>query len=255
MLRLNVDAAWAMSVFYLSIRIGVLFILAPPFGSFGVPVNIRVLLVVALATALAGATGLQAATVPDSIGDLLAGAAGELLLGGMFAFGLFATFAAFSTAGRILDLQIGFGIANVIDPVTQRQAPLLGTALNILAVCVFLAADGHLLLLRAIAWSMEVVPPGAFAGGLDAALIVAQFGAVFSFAVALAAPVMIALLLIDIGLGVVSRSMPQVNVFIVALPVKVVAGVVLLAISLSYMQPLIGRIFESMFRFWQAQLR
>ena len=110
------------------------------------------------------------------------------------------------------------------------------------------------MLMRGLEFSFERIPPGTLMADIDPSIVVAQFGGMFLYAVALSAPVLFTILLIDIVLAVIARSMPQVNVFIVSLPLKILVGLLMLAISLRYMQPLIMRIFEDIFEYWQRLL-
>lgn len=189
-------------------------------------------------------------TIPSDIGTLFLMAISELLIGATLAFGFMAGFAAFQFGGRILDLQIGFGIASIFDPQTRAQMPLLGSALQLTALMVFFAMDGHLAILRGIAFSLERIPLGTAFSELPIEAIVAQFGATFTFGLAIVAPVMIVLLLLDIGLAVISRTMPQVNIFFVTAPIKIFVGLLVLAASVHYMEPIMRKVFESIFEFW-----
>src|SRR4030095_6402774 len=112
---------------------------------------------------------------------------------------------------RLLDFQFGFGIANLIDPVTRTQAPLIGTGLQMLAVVLFFVADGHHLLARALAFSLEQFPPGRSVLELHFAAVVARFGVMFPLGLAIAAPALLAVLLLDMGFAMISRTMPQMN--------------------------------------------
>jgi flagellar biosynthetic protein FliR len=163
-----------------------------------------------------------------------------------------AAFGAFAVAGRAMDLQIGFGVANLIDPTTRTQSPQMGTLLNLLALAVFFGVDGHHALLRGLAASFERIPPGVGLADAGPGVLAAQFGIAFSMGLALAAPVLVLLLLIDLGLAVMSRAMPQMNVYFVALPLKIFAGILILALSLPHVGPLMGRVFSSIFQFWDA---
>jgi flagellar biosynthetic protein FliR len=253
-MSINLDSAWLVAAFLVSLRLGVLFVIAPGFGTVLLPGPFRALVVLALASALVGAMGLATGRLPDSVLGLISAGLNELVVGGMLAFGLFAAFGAFTVAGRAMDLQIGFGAANLIDPVSRTQAPLLGTILNLLALVVFFAIDGHHLLLRGLAASFERIPPGTGLTEIVPRALALQFGISFSAGLALAAPVMAFLLLIDLGLAVMSRTMPQFNVFFVSLPLKIFAGLSLLALSLAYAGPLMNRIFGSIFSFWEGVL-
>ena len=146
------------------------------------------------------------------------------MIGAALAFGLFAAFGAFLFGGRLIDSQIGFAVANLIDPITRAQGPLIGTVLNLTAIAVFLAVDGHHLIIRGLADSLARFPPGQPITELGVTAVTAQFGVVFAYGLMLVAPAVFALLLLDVALAVVARTMPQMNIFIVSLPLKVFVG-------------------------------
>lgn len=252
-MRVLVDIGWILSVLLVAVRIGAALVMTPILSFGGIPAMTRVLLVLALAVALVSTVVVPPATTL-TFGSLLAAAAGELVIGGLLAFGIFTAFAAFQLAGRIMDLQMGFGVASLIDPATRTQSPLLGTLLNLVALAVFFAVDGHHLVIRGLAYSLSQLPPGSSLAALDPAAMVAQFGAMFMFAVALAAPVIFVLLLVDVALAVMARTMPQMNVFIVSLPIKILVGLLVLVMSMQYMGPVMQRVFEGMFDYWQRVL-
>lgn len=253
-MAVGIDVGWMTLVLLASIRIGALFVLTPLFGAMPLPARFRVLLALMLAASLVAALGtptpaaLEAARSPGAL--LLAGLA-EVAIGAAMAFGLFAAFAAFQFAGRLLDTQIGFSLGTVFDPVTRLQAPLLGSLLNLLGVVLFFALDGHQLLLRGIAWSLTSMPPGQWPRTWSPSTFLDQFGVMFIFGLTLAAPVIFALLLVDIGLGIASRTMPQLNIFTVGIPIKIAAGLLLFASTLAVMAPVMGRVFGTAFTFWQ----
>lgn len=246
----TVEVAWILAIALVALRLGAVLVLTPIFSAGAVPANVRVLLVIALAAFMVGALGVQNVAVPSSLGGLVAAGLSELVLGALLAFGLFTAFAVFQLAGRIMDVQLGLSVATLIDPTTRTHSPLLGTALNLTAVAVFFAVDGHHLLIRGLAFSLERMPPGTLITDFDPASIVAQFGGMFVYALALAAPVLFVILLVDVALAVTARSMPQVNVFIVSLPLKILVGLLVLAVSLNYVAPLMARVFENLFDYW-----
>lgn len=251
---ISIDIAWLVAVLLVAIRIGAAFALTPVFGAPQIPMQARVITIVTLAVALVGAAGVHPAGLPTSIGALGKAAISELVTGAFLAFAIFAAFGAFLLGGRIIDMQVGFSVANLIDPVTRTQSPLIGTFLNLLAVVIFLSIGGDHMLVRGLAYSVERIPPGTPIGQIDLGAIVTQFGAMFVYAVMLVAPVIFSLLFVDVGLAVMARTMPQVNVFIVSLPLKVLIGLLVLAISLNYLGPVLEKIFGSIFIFWQNVL-
>lgn len=254
-MKISIDSMWIFGTLLTSIRLGPLFIAAPGLGSLRIPAMARGLFVLGISAMLVSGSIAEMRFVPPAdLGTLLVMALSELMVGTTLAFGLIAGFAAFQLGGRIIDLQIGFGIANIFDPATRAQTPLLGSALQLAALMVFFSMDGHLLLMRGVAYSLGQIPLGTTFSELPIAAIVAQFGAMFTFGLAIVAPVMIVLLMLDVGLATISRTMPQVNVFFVMIPIKVFAGLVVLAVSLHYMGPVMRRVFESIFAYWQTVL-
>jgi flagellar biosynthetic protein FliR len=123
--------------------------------------------------------------------------------------------------------------------------------LNLTAVLTFFLIGGHHLLLRGLAFSLERIPPGSRLTALPIGTVVEQFGAMFVYAVLLAAPVMTVILLVDIGMAMMARTMPQMNVFIIGLPLKIFVGLVVLAISLGFIGPAFARVFDGLFTGWQ----
>jgi len=253
-MTVTLQVAWIVAVGLVALRLGTVLILAPVLGTSSIPAHIRVLFVIGLSVLLVAGLHVDPTKLPLSAPALALAALSELVLGALLAFGLFTAFAVFLLAGRIMDVQLGFGVATLIDPTNRTQAPLLGTILNLTAVALFFAIDGHHMLIRGLAFSLERVPPGTFISGLDAGAIVAQFGGMFVYAVALAAPVLFTILLIDVVLAVTARTMPQMNVFIVSLPLKIFVGLLVLTLSLRYLAPLAARVFESLFEYWQELL-
>jgi flagellar biosynthetic protein FliR len=251
-MSLTTDVTWIFAVMLVSLRLGVVVVMSPLLSFMGLPLHIRVALTLTFAALLVTGTGAASSpTIPTTVAGLVQSAAAELLIGGYLAFAIFAGFAVFQFAGRIMDTQLGFGVAGLIDPSTRAQAPLLGTVLNMAAVITFFAIGGHHLLFRGLAFSLEKIPPGAQLRAIPLDQIVSQFGAMFVFSAVLAAPVMIVILLVDMSMALMARTMPQMNVFIVGLPLKIFVGLAMLAISLGYLLPVFERVFASIFGGWE----
>ncbi|WP_256082028.1 flagellar biosynthetic protein FliR [Massilia sp. YIM B04103] len=253
-MQIHIDAGWALAVFYTSLRLGAVLLLSPLLASLGRMTTIRVLLTLALSVLLVQGLHLPPVAGTPSLGAIVAGSAQEVALGATLAFGVFAAFGAFSVAGKLLDVQTGFGMGSVYDPVTRAGAPMFAGMLNMLAVVVFFSLDGHHAFLRGLAFSLQQVPPGADLWTLQAEPVIRQFGLMFSLGVALIIPVLLCLLLIETGLALVSRLLPQMNVFVVGVPLKIVGGVTLFAITLPTLGPAMGRVYASVFKYWEGVL-
>jgi flagellar biosynthetic protein FliR len=253
-MAIQIDPAWMLAVFLVSLRIGVLLMMSPIFTAIEGLVTVRVLLTLVLSAMLVSGMSVPAAPAALGFGAVVLAALQELAVGLTLAFGVMAAFAAFSMAGEILDIQSGFGLASVYDPVTHDGAPMFATMLNMLGVVVFFSVDAHHAFMRGIAFSLQHVAPGAGFGALQADAVIRMFGLMFSLGVSLIIPVLLCLLLVEIGLAVVSRVLPQMNVFIVLVPVKLAAGIVLFALTLPVLGPAMDRVYAAIFRFWEQVL-
>lgn len=249
-MALQIDPAWVASSLLLWLRLAALFFLSPVFAGFKGPTPVLVVLSLGLSGLLAaGWQGAQSAP-PLAPGGLFVAGLSEVFIGMVMAFGVHAAFAAFSAAGQLLDLQIGFGAGATFDPVTRNNAPVLAAAFSSLAAVAFFSMDAHHALLRGLAFSVSEMPPGALPKSMSVQAVVGQFGAIFTLALALIAPAFIVLLLLEGGLAVISRTLPQMNVFFVGMPVKILLGLGVLAASAPMLPPVMGRAYASIFVFW-----
>ena len=157
-------------------------------------------------------------------------------------------FAAVQTAGQMIGFQMSFAVANVVDPITSMQVPLISQFYYILAMLLFLAFGAHRWVFKALAESFHLVPLAGFTpseGLLD--LMMRYSAAMFSTAIKIAAPLMAALLLSDVSLGVVARTAPQMNIFIVGMPLKILLGMLLMGFSFPYLATMLGGLYRLLF--------
>lgn len=249
---------YGVAVFLLSLRLGAVLLMTPLLRAANVPPTARVLLVVGLAAALA--LGLPASSaVPEALarepGALLAASIAEVALGATLALGILVAFAAISMAGGLLDVQVGFGMAQVIDPATQRQIPILTSAFNQVGVLVFFLVNGHHALLRGLAYSLERFPlGGSWSVQAASPAVMKQVAGLFTLGFALAAPVVVCMLLVDLALGVVARNLPQMNLFVVGLPVKILVGLAALSLWFGGIGEAMNRVYASIYNTWDAAL-
>jgi flagellar biosynthetic protein FliR len=144
-------------------------------------------------------------------------------------------FAGVQLGAQLAGMQIGFGLANLVDPGTSDEMTVVAHWYRLIALLVFLALDAHHLLLGALVESFRLAPPGAVAvEGLRLAGVLELAGDVFALGVRIAAPVLIALLLTNAALGVVARTIPQMNVFAVGFPVNIGVGLVVMGAALPF---------------------
>ncbi len=250
MVSVQTDAGWLTATFLTSLRVTAMTAFLPIFGTGAVPGPIRIIWVLGLtATFTAALPALGAVPIHD-LTSLLVAAVGEALIGGALAFGLLTAYAATQITGRVLDIQVGFGVASILNPSTRAMSSLLGALWGICALAAFLGLDGHLVMIRALGASLSSYPPGQFGLQVDGAALLGQSSAMFAFGLALAAPVMLLLLLADVAMAVMARTLPQLNVFVLSFPIKIVLGLSGLALSIRYANGVLEALFAHTYQYW-----
>lgn len=215
-------------------RVSPLFVLAPMFSSKLVPVRVRGIVAVALAIGLSPVVA-KGVTLPTGVMDVTWLVLKEMLVGGAFAFAVGGLAAALSAAGSFIDTSIGFSYGSLVDPLTGTQSTVLSQAYTLVGMLIFIAIGGDGWVVQGLARTYDMVgldqapALGRLVGGVDAV-----FGSIFISAIEVAGPVLLALILTDAAFGVVSRVVPQLNVFAVGFPAKVVVGLLLVAATLPF---------------------
>ncbi len=217
-------------VFLLFLRVSALLISSPVFGRKNVPGPSKVGFCAVLTLVfLMGAPAPAVYPAPAHLLEYVLLCLRELLFGLAMGFVLTAMFSLTLTAGSIMDYQIGFTMAGIYDPQSNAQAPLTGSLLNLMLLVLFFAMDGHLRIIGILYRTLETVPVGAASPGpgiLWAALEVT--GTSFLLAAMVAMPVLAAGLMLEIALGAAIRTVPQLNMFVVGIPLKVIVGLAIL---------------------------
>jgi flagellar biosynthesis protein FliR len=247
------DLGWLTGVMLLTLRLGALALLAPPLGATAIPAHVRLCVVLALAVFLGSLPGYQQRGISGELSTLLPAMASELALGAILALGLNLGFSMFTFGARIVDVQIGFGLGQVLDPLTKHPQPVLASGFGQLGLVTFFALDAHHALLRGLALSIEHFPFGVIWPS-DAALegVIRLVSQVLSLGLAMVAPVVTCLILMEFGLGILSRNLPQMNTLTMGMPVKVVTGLAALAVWISGSSSVIARAHASVFSMWEA---
>jgi flagellar biosynthetic protein FliR len=221
-------------------RIGPLFVLAPLFSSKLIPTRAKVIVAMALAVGLypIALKGEDLPTDAMAMGGLMIK---EILVGLAFAFALAALFAAITTAGSFLDTLIGFSFGSLVDPISNMQSGVLTQLYSLVGVAIFVAIGGDAWVVRGLASTYEMVPLAALPDiGAMAEGAQHVFSGIFVAAIQVAAPVLLAVIITDAGFGIVSRVMPQLNVFAVGFPAKILIGFILIGASLPFVADWIG---------------
>ena len=156
----------------------------------------------------------------------------ELSIGVFMGFIIYIFFAAIQLAGQFIDLRMGFRIGNVVDPLSGASSPIIGQFQNIFTVLVFLSINGHLVVINSLYKSFDVIPIGQVTYNNNLwQLLFRRSADLFLIGFKIALPIMGTLFIVDVLLGFLARSVPQMNIFIVGLPLKIVIGFILLLLS------------------------
>ena len=233
-------------------RMGGILTFAPIFGNRSLPPQSKVGLALVLTIAVLPVLPMNMTAVSLSIVGLLLSVAREMLIGMLLSFAAQLVFVGIQYAGELISVQRGLSLATVMDPQFESQSPAISQLQNTVALLVFLAMDGHHWLLNGLALTFDVIPIGGFHyTELLAEELLSVGGKLFVIAFQVGAPIIIALFLTTLALGLVSRAVPQLNVFSVSFPIKIAIGFAALAVSLQFS----GSVLQYLFRQMQMDLQ
>ena len=223
-------------------RVTTMLFVFPIFSAMQIPTQLRLGLGVVMSFMLFRL--VPAVPAAANLYDLLAAVVSQLVLGMIVGIVASLVFTGISFAGELIDLQIGFAVANILSPQTQTEVTIIGEFELAIATLVFLATNSHYLLLQGIAGSFSLVPLPYIT--LDPSVmgnIMLFFGQALTIVFKIAAPVAVSLFISNVALAFMARVAPQMNVFVVGLPMQITVGLLLLAISM----PLIATVGTEVF--------
>jgi len=231
----------------------------PVFSSRNIPVMLKAGLVLSVSVLVFPRLSIGQNPYQLDLITFAVGLAGEVMLG--VAIGLMAqmVFAGVQLAGELAGYQMGLAIANVIDPDSSAQIPMVSQLYQIFAVLIFVTVNAHFWCLGALMDSFQLVPPFSF--HLHNSIVeqlIRLGGDVFTIGVKVGAPVIVVLMLTSVSFGLIARTVPQMNVFIVAMPLKIIVGLLFVLFSLPYISAYLQQLFvmmgESIMRMLSATL-
>lgn len=186
-------------------------------------------------------------TVKDlSLMTFVIGVFSEIAIGVTIGLSVKLMFAGIQMAGQIAGFQMGFAVANVVDPTTSTQIPILAQFYNLTAMLVFLAINAHHMFFTALVDSYSVLPPLSM--HLSPQLVDMMMrlaGDMFVVAIKVGAPLIAVMLLVSVGLGLVARTVPQMHIFIVAMPLKILIGLAFMIIVAPYLTAYLINLFTA----------
>lgn len=217
--------------------------ICPPFNSPAIPVRIRVGLATAISFVLAGRLGEE--IVDLRLGQFVVTLLTQAIAGLALGFAVYMMFAAIQGAGDLIDLQVGFSLGQVLDPISGAMAAPLGRFHQLLAVTLLFSINGHVLVVRGFIRTVEAVPLGTLDLGLLADEFLQLLVAFFIAAVEIGLPVLAALFCTEVALGLLGKAAPQLNILMLGFAAKTFVALGLLGLTLALLpetaESLLGR--------------
>jgi len=230
-------------------RMSGLVLSSPIFGRVNVPMVAKLGLVASLSYLMFNVFPQTAAIQYSTLFGYLLVCAGELLLGMALAYvtNVFFSLTAF-TAGQLIDMQVGYGIVNVFDAQNNTQVPMMGNVLNITFILLFFLVDGHLRLVEILYLTIERMPVGTLIISSTIGITAVEvFVRAFLLGIMMALPIIASGLTIEIAFGMLMRAVPQIHMFIIGIPLKMLVGLILFATTLPIYAVFSERIFGELF--------
>ena len=201
----------------------------------------------ALAVLLTPVVKLDNALIPQKLGDFLLLGVSEVIIGSILGLAVRLLLTSVQIMGQLIGFQMGFAVANVLDPISGGQVSVLAQFAYLMAILVFFAVGGHHWFIKALADSFALVPPGRFSMGISLYNQMMKIaGDMFALAVRLGAPVIGALLFTQVTMGILAKTVPQMNILIVGFPLTVSVGLFFLSVAMTVILPAMGNIFRNL---------
>ncbi len=238
------DAAGLLAFVLVLVRVSGIITTAPVLGSNNVPAQVKIVLILVLGLIIQPFVDIPQ-VFPDRPGQYVLLIASELLIGLVLGLVGRFLFAAVEFAGTVIGFQMGLSMANMFDPMSQQQVSMVARFETAVATLVFLVMDAHLLIVQAIVRSYSLLPPGGAQMSNELAREIMRLSAgVFALGFQIGAPLIVALFLANMIIGLLARSVPQIQVFVVGFPLTLMLGFVFLMLGIPFFVQAVRRMFE-----------
>lgn len=236
------------------VRITGMFFLSPIFGRRNIPNYFKVGFCFVFAIIVSNSVPVPNLNHYSSLTSYVFLIGKELLVGLMLGFISYLIFSSIYIAGQLIDMRIGFGMVSVFDPITNVQVPITADFYVIFATLFMLITDSHHLLIKAVTESFIILPIGeANFNGVLIQQLIKLFSTSFAIGFKIAAPVTVVILITDISLGIISKSIPQLNVFMLGMPIKIIVGLIVILITIGAFKGIVNVIingtYEEIYKF------
>jgi flagellar biosynthesis protein FliR len=228
-------------------RIAGLLMTAPVIGTRTVPIRARIMVAVVVTAVIFPVIPKIPNVDPISADGFLISIQ-QVIIGLSMGLSMRIVFIALEVAGQAIGQLMGLMLASMVDPTNGNQVPIIGQFYLLLATLLFLAIDGHLVMIRVLAESFNSLPIGTTGiSSINAWEIITWTGVILRTAVLIALPAMVSLLIVNLSFGVMTRSAPQMNIFAVGFPIMIILGVLIIFFNLNSFIPHMMQLFEGGF--------
>ena len=249
-----ITEAWIETFLYILLRFAGMIIVSPIFGRKNLPAIFRIGLCAMLSIIVIMLLPPSSYTRTTNLFGFFTNAVMETVLGMLIGYLSLIGLSIAIAAGQIIDMQIGFGMANFFDKQLGMQIALTGSFLNIIVIMVFFMTNGHHKLIQLLFGSFQIMGPGKVIIGADLAqLLILYFTWFMVLVIQVAMPIIAVTITAEFALGIIIKTMPQMNVFVVGIPLKIVLGLVVMMLFLPAFIMLLQGAFDVMFE-WHEKI-
>ena len=243
-LNIPIDAFYGVLLIFL--RVAAIVFSAPVLDTETIPVVFKAALAFAVSILLLPVVQTVVTVTDLSLTAFVMGMLSEIIIGVTIGLSVKLIFTGIQMAGQIAGYQMGLAVANVMDPSTMAQIPILAQIYNLTAMLIFLVINAHHMFFSALVESYRIIPPLSVVLSVQVVEMMMQLaGNMFVVAVKVGAPLIAVLLVTTIALGLVARTVPQMNIFVVAMPLKIVLGLVFMMITAPFLTAFLIDLFSS----------
>ena len=234
-------------------RVSAMVASAPVFGTRSVPTKVKVMTAIAITSVLVPILPVPEVDVFNPLSILII--AQQILIGVIIGFTVQLVFSAVITGGQIVAMQMGLGFSLMVDPQNGAQSPVLSQFYILMVMLVYLAIDGHLVLVEVLADSFKTMPISAQGLVADDFMQVVRWGTnIFAGGMAIALPAIASLLVVNVAFGIMTRSAPQLNIFAIGFPITMMLGFILVMVTLPNIAPKSISLFSDSYHLIQSVL-
>jgi flagellar biosynthetic protein FliR len=247
MVTLSIPLNQILGFLLIFLRVESILFSAPIFDNQSAPVLFKVGFALSISFLLYPLLAINVDGFRSSLVLFVLMAASEVAVGLLIGFAVRTLFSGIQLAGQIAGFQMGLTVANVIDPSSRVQVPILSQFFNLFAILIFLSINAHHWFVKALTESFILVPPLGYQ--LNSALvppILTLVGNIFVVAIKVSAPILVALLLTTVALGLLARTVPQIQIFVVAMPLKIFVGLFFVTLTLPFLAGYLKDLFSGL---------